>query len=201
MTSLSTGLWVLVLGVVSLYLQGCGSGPPGVTVCAENEGDNCHCAGTVYYGIKFETGKPGEGATTTLESMTMGDRKSMYVTKASVRNVTCNDEFMTDPASGYTKWCYCKPAKSPEDALALATAVGTAQQTSRLWFIPKIANAEGWSIFGFGMVAGVVLASVVFMIRVRSHRVVADLRSEVRSRRIVSEVHYAEVSPEEGLIE
>lgn len=79
-------------------------------ICATRENDYCECSGTVYYGKKFLSGRPGAGATTNFAQLVNGPHK----TKQSTTKVKCSYHDMGgDPTRGYYKWCYCDPTAAP----------------------------------------------------------------------------------------
>lgn len=72
-------------------------------LCA-NEGDNCKCNGTVYYGKRFKNHKPGHGAITSYDEMMQGNTSSRVVNGS----ISCNRAgFGNDPVPNYYKQCYC----------------------------------------------------------------------------------------------
>jgi hypothetical protein len=117
-----TGNWRQIPGKLKQISVSAGSGPTELTqraavpalmqsavgadsVCA-SEGETCTCKGTVTYGKKFVSGKPGSGTTITRISQ-MG---SATKTKAVSGSVKCDSNNLGDPLSGYYKQCFCTPS-------------------------------------------------------------------------------------------
>jgi len=84
-------------------------------LCASGEGDLCMCTGSVYYGRKFAHGKPGSGATTSIDEL----MRSGFVKKSVSGSIDCSYGAMgRDPLRGYYKYCFCDPG-SHQAALAV----------------------------------------------------------------------------------
>eukprot|EP00808_Paulinella_micropora_P009603 g9125.t1 len=78
-------------------------------VCANSENILCDCeGGTIYYGRKFVTGKPGSGDTTSLEQLQDTPFASK---KGGVDAVNCADSVFGAVLAGFTKYCYCVPGQ------------------------------------------------------------------------------------------
>lgn len=75
--------------------------------CTSGENKPCACNGTVIYGKKYVSGKPGHGALTTLQDI-LDTQK--YKEKAANGSQLCGNGAMGgDPIWGYFKHCYCLP--------------------------------------------------------------------------------------------
>jgi hypothetical protein len=77
----------------------------GWTICAKNEGDVCSCLGTVVYGRKYVSGKPGGGIViSNVDQLKFTGFKE----KATENTTECSDDAMGgDPYRGYHKHCMC----------------------------------------------------------------------------------------------
>ena len=66
---------------------------------------SCSCTGTVFFGRKFVSGKPGSGATTSLDQL----KTTGYKEKQATGSVECSSAAMGgDPLRGYYKYCICQ---------------------------------------------------------------------------------------------
>lgn len=81
--------------------------------CA-NEAQTCTCDGTVIFGKRFVSGKPGNGETATLQDIL--DSK-LYKAEIIHGSIQCDPAGFRslgmaygDPAHGYYKQCYCAPS-------------------------------------------------------------------------------------------
>lgn len=83
-------------------------GPPdysAATKCAD-EGGNCQCNGKVFYGKRYNRGRPGWGRENSLAEAVGGATKQKDVSGS----VTCSGANMGgDPVYGYYKSCWCLP--------------------------------------------------------------------------------------------
>merc|ERR1719161_3368893 len=77
--------------------------PPLPKICAAKEGAMCECKGTVYYGKKFTSGKPGSGAITTLDEL----KATPFKEKAVTGSISCSNGAFGDPVPGFYKHCVC----------------------------------------------------------------------------------------------
>merc|ERR1719321_2432835 len=78
---------------------------------AANEGKACDCKGTIFYGKRFVSGKPGSGKTLKFADVMRGDHKE----KAVSGTVKCNSATMGgDPAPFYYKQCFCQKSDPDE---------------------------------------------------------------------------------------
>lgn len=80
--------------------------PPLPRICAAKEGAVCSCNGTVYYGKKFTSGKPGHGALTTLDAL----KGTPFKEKAVNGQISCSNGAFGDPITGFYKHCICVPS-------------------------------------------------------------------------------------------
>lgn len=96
------------------------------SVCAQGEGANCQCDGTVYYGAKHVNGRPGGGQTTSLDQLKSRGYKSRSVSGS----ISCSSGAMGgDPLYGFYKYCYCEPRETPSPTPS-PTAAPTPSPTS-----------------------------------------------------------------------
>jgi len=70
--------------------------------CSE-EWHKCTCTGTAWYGRKYVSGKPGNGALNSFEQMEMNPHKMLPVEGT----FKCNDAMFGDPMPLYKKGCWC----------------------------------------------------------------------------------------------
>ena len=75
---------------------------------AGSEGASCSCTGTVYYGRRFVSGRPGSGTTTTLYEL----QQSGHTVRENSGSITCSNGVFGDPLGGVYKHCYCDPSTS-----------------------------------------------------------------------------------------
>lgn len=80
--------------------------PPLPKICAGKEGETCKCNGTVYFGKKFTSGKPGNGAITTLDAM----KATPFKEKVVNGEIGCHNGAFGDPVPGFYKHCICVPS-------------------------------------------------------------------------------------------
>lgn len=78
--------------------------PPPVERCSENEGGECSCSGTVFYGRKSD---PVDNAP--LEFNDMKDYGYISITVDG--SIQCSNGEFGDPAPGFAKQCFCEPEK------------------------------------------------------------------------------------------
>jgi hypothetical protein len=81
--------------------------PYPVERCAEKEGAECECSGTVYYGRKtcpFDD--------TPLNYIEMRDYG--FTSRQVEGTIMCGNNEFTDPAQGFPKQCFCEPDQEPQ---------------------------------------------------------------------------------------
>ena len=103
-------LYTLRLSISMVVVAGPTTITPVGTICADQEGDTCNCAGAVYFGRKFASGQPGSGPTTSLAQLMSSSNRVKQVSGS----IECNEAGMGgadgDPDYGYYKYCYCVPS-------------------------------------------------------------------------------------------
>jgi len=110
--SIPGGGKVLTLCEVEVY-GGAASAAAGSThVCADGESKMCTCQGTVTYGRKFQSGKPGAGAAANLAQMKASAYKELDGVAGSVK--CSNQDMGGDPLPGYYKQCLCTTVAPPK---------------------------------------------------------------------------------------
>jgi len=110
-------------------------------VCVDNQsGGACKCKGTVYFGRKYVSGKPGKG-----EKLSFKDMKKYDFNKKKVDGeIACSNKGMPgkNPAKGRSKRCWCESEVYEDEAL-LQEDAGDAEEV----YAPSVNASVNASVF------------------------------------------------------
>jgi hypothetical protein len=113
----------------------------GYDPCAD-EGQMCTCSGTVVYGRKYVSGKPGSGSTTTISQMQQTTTKTLEV----AGTIKCgNSPFGGDPMVDYHKYCLCL-RNSDAGASAIWADTGIRLQVSKITTIQYATRSTSFPV-------------------------------------------------------